>query len=119
MGIGGNKMGNQMKQAQNDLDDFDELDMGPNDPLLAFNQKKKKNNQAKKPDVPEKDDGLGFLRRAADERQQKEADKQKMALAQNEAYKELDELNYNLEGFNSQVADSYGGGSKHQGNIGP
>ena len=58
-----------MRQADNDLDDFDELDMGPNDPLMAFNQKKKTNKQAvKKPDVPEKDDGLGFLRRAADER---------------------------------------------------
>jgi hypothetical protein len=40
-GIGGaRKVASNQQQNNNDLDDFDELDMGPNDPLLAFNKKK-------------------------------------------------------------------------------
>ena len=65
-----------MQQPDDDLDDFAELDMGVSDPLTAFNKKKVKPKAA--PKEPEKDDGLGFLRRANEERKQIDDDKQRM-----------------------------------------
>ena len=67
-----------MAKPQEDFDDFEELEMGANDPLLAFNQKQAKKQVAQVQRAPEKDDGLGFLRKAADERQRQEDDKAKM-----------------------------------------
>ena len=66
---------------------------------------------------PEKDDGLGFLRKAADEREKQANEKAKMMAMQETAYKKLSELDYNLVGFKGQRADSYSGNSAGMGGM--
>ena len=87
------------------MDDDIGLKPKKEDPLLANSNKKKPRAEAAANAGGH--DTLGFLKRAEEEKQNRENQRKLDAQAANQAYKRISEIKHNLDGYNGCHKDSF------------